>query len=159
MQNCSTGMNSLIFIRQRGTCQRDTQGRAQQKGIEFVLLAALSSASFLWVAVPHSSHSRQTSFPQCAALSAFLFLCDPEPGVVSFRRIFETGTPKTQIWLQRLFSSEQEGCVLSTQGAASQDNLTSEICKIRKVLRMMCADGKCTAHTQWCVQATMCRVS
>jgi len=40
-----------------------------------------------------------------------------------------------------------KGCVVSTQGAALQDNLTPEICKIRKILSTVCTDGKCSSHT------------
>lgn len=86
--------------------------------------------------------------PAVCLLVCLSFLCDPEPWVVSFRRIFETGTPRNLDLAVEILLFWAKGLCLSTQGATSQDNLTPENCKIRNVLSMMCTDGKHTAHTE-----------
>lgn len=86
MWGCSTGDEQLDFYQPALNLPKGRTGEHGAEGAEFVLIAALSSTSFLRLVVPHRL---QTSILPTLCFLGCLFIL-----MWSSRHIFETDTPR-----------------------------------------------------------------
>ena len=132
MWGCSTGDEQLDFYQPALNLPKGHTGEHGAEGAEFVLIAALSSTSFLRLVVPHRL---QTSILPTLCFLGCLFIL-----MWSSRHIFETDTPG------------RGGLVILSRLLCSQ--LTGRPCTWKLQEQGCCEHSmhRCSAHTQSCRQ-------